>query len=337
MNKPLIFFVISFYFFCGLFVNSVMAKTYRLSYSIFFPASHGQCKAGMSWAKEIEKRTNGQVVITVFPGGSLTKADQCYNGVVKGITDIGMSCFAYTRGRFPVMEAVDLPLGYPNGQVASHVVNTFYQQTKPLELADVQVMYLHAHGPGLFHTQKPVQKIEDLSIMKIRSTGLSTRIVEALGAIPVVMPQGSTYEALKTGVVEGTFAPMEVLKGWRQAEVIKYTTNCKQIGYTTAMFVVMNQHKWHSLPKELQDIILKVNKEWIDVHGKTWDQLDEQGRQFTLQNKNFIFDLTEKEIERWEKSVEAILYDFIDKNKVKNIPGKKYINQLKSLINEYQQ
>jgi len=314
-----------------------MAKTYRLTYSIFFPATHGQCKAGMDWAKEIEKRTNGQVVITVFPGGALTKANQCYDGVVKGITDIGMSCFAYTRGRFPVMEAVDLPLGYPDGLVASKVVNAFYQKIKPLELSDVQVMYLHAHGPGILHTKKPVQKLNDLTKMKIRSTGLSTKIVEALGAIPVAMPQGSTYESLQKGVVEGTFGPMEVLKGWRQAEVIRYSTNCKQIGYTTAMFIVMNKNKWNSLPQDIQNIILQVNKEWIGVHGKAWDELDEQGKKFTLQHKNLIFDLSEDEAERWKKAVEPLLYDFIDKLKAKNLPGKEYIDLLTKMIAENQQ
>jgi len=70
-----------------------------LSYSIFFPATHEQCIAGMNWAKEIEKKTDGKVKINVYPGGTLTKADETYNGVSAGIADIGMSCFAYTRGR----------------------------------------------------------------------------------------------------------------------------------------------------------------------------------------------------------------------------------------------
>jgi len=153
------------------------AESVHFTYSIFFPPTHGQCLAGMAWAQEIEKQTDGQVKITVFPGGTLTKANQCYDGVVKGISDIGMSCFAYTRGRFPVMEAIDLPLGYPNGMTATRVANTFYEKFKPAELADVKVLYLHAHGPGLLHTQKPVKTLADLQKMKIRSTGLSAKVV----------------------------------------------------------------------------------------------------------------------------------------------------------------
>ncbi len=109
-----------------LFGSSVMAQT-TLTYSIFFPATHAQAKAGESWARN-KKRTGGKVKINIFSGGSLTLADQCFDGVEKGISDIGMSCFAYTRGRLPLLEALDLPMGYPNGMVATLVANDFVKE-----------------------------------------------------------------------------------------------------------------------------------------------------------------------------------------------------------------
>jgi TRAP-type transport system periplasmic protein len=131
-------------------------------------------------------------------------------------------CFAYTAGRFPVMEALDLPMGYPNGYTATMVANDFYNKFKPAEISGVKMLYLHAHGPGLLHSRKPVSKLEDLRGLKVRCTGFSAKAATAhLGAVPVAMAQGAAYEALQKGVVEATFAPIEVLKGWKQAEVIK--------------------------------------------------------------------------------------------------------------------
>ncbi|MBN1545622.1 MAG: TRAP transporter substrate-binding protein [Syntrophaceae bacterium] len=316
--------------------TTVNAKTYNLTYSIFFPATHGQAKAGEAWAKEVEKRTQGRVKITVFPAGTLTPADQCYDGVVKGISDIGMSCFAYTRGRFPLMEVLDLPLGYPNGKVATQVANDFYQMFKPKELDDVQVMYLHAHGPGLLHTQKPVQKLEDMKGLKIRSTGLSAKVISSLGGVPVAMPQGSTYESLQKGVVDGTIGPIEVLKGWKQAEVIKSTTNCSEIGYTTSMFVVMNKQKWNALPKDIQKIITDVNREWIAVHGQAWDSTDEEGKAFTLSLGNQIIPLSKAESLRWKKAVSPVITDFVKATNAKGLPGEKAVNETEILINKYE-
>ena len=157
----------------------------ELSYSIFFPPTHIQCTTADAWAREIENRTNERVKIKIYPGAALTAAPQCYEGVVNGISDIGMSCLAYTRGRFPLLEGLDLPLGYPNGAVATRVATELVEKYKPAEMADTHVLYLHAHGPGLLASKKPVRALEDLKGMKVRGTGLSLKIVEALGGTPV--------------------------------------------------------------------------------------------------------------------------------------------------------
>ena len=306
-----------------------------LTYSIFFPPTHAQAKAAESWAKEIEKRSAGRVKISLFPGGTLTPADQCYDGVVKGISDIGMSAFAYTRGRFPQMEALDLPLGYPNGLVATRVANAFYQAQKPKALENVKVLYLHAHGPGLLHTKKPVKTLEDLKGMKIRSTGFSAKVVSALGAVPVAMPQGETYEALSKGTADGTIGPIEVLKGWKQGEVIKSTTDCSDVGYTTAFFVIMNLKKWNALPPDVRKVFDDVSREWIDVHGKAWDEADKEGRAFTKSLGNQIIPLSAQESARWKKAVRPTIEEYIRDAEKKGVPGRKSVKEAEGLIAKY--
>ncbi|MBN1381153.1 MAG: TRAP transporter substrate-binding protein [Deltaproteobacteria bacterium] len=316
-------------------VSETQAKTINLTYSIFFPPTHGQNKAGESWAREIEKRTNGQVKINVYSGGTLTPAPQCYDGVVKGISDIGMSCFAYTRGKFPLMEALDLPHGYPNGRVATRAANDFFNKFKPTELDDVKVLYIHAHGPGILHTITPVKNMADLKGMKIRSTGLSAKVVEALGAVPVAMPQGGTYEALQKGVVEGTMTPIETLKGWKQAEVVKFTTDCKAVGYTTAMFIVMNKNKWNALPKDIQKVFEDVSREWIDVHGKVWDDSDAEGRKYSLSLGNKIISLSKAESKLWANAVAPIIDQYAKTAEGNGLPGGKAVQEIQKLIKKY--
>ena len=309
----------------------------QLSYSIFFPPTHAHTKAAESWAREVESRTGGTLKINIYPGGTLTGAGECYEGVVRGISDIGMSVFAYTRGRFPVMEAVDLPLGYPTGMAATRIANAYYQEMKPEELNDVKVLYLHAHGPGLLHTKAPVETLEDLQGLQIRSTGLSAKMVSALGANPVAMPQGDTYEALQKGVVEGTFAPMETLKGWRQAEVIDSTTECRDVGYTTAMFVVMNKNKFNQLPEDMQDVLTAVSEEWIETHGKVWDDADEEGLAFTLDSGNRIIEISEEESARWQAAIEPVIAEYIENAEAKGIDGRKSVDFLQEMVEKHRE
>ncbi len=310
------------------------ANPIELSYSIFFPPAHIQCKTAVEWGKEIEKRANGRVKIVVYPAGSLTKADQCYEGVVSGISDLGMSCFAYTRGRFPLVEGLDLPLGYPDGMTATRVANAMVAKYQPAELRDVKVLYVHAHGPGLLASKKPVSKLEDLKGMKIRTTGLSTKIVENLGGAPVGMSQPETYEALSKGVVDATLCPIETLKGWKQGEVISSVTDSTCIGYTTAMFVVMNAKKWESLPADIQKIFDDVNKEWIIKHGQAWDQADQEGRDFikSLTPPREIIPLAADEQAKWKKAVEPVLDNYVIAAKGKNLPGEAFLKDLEDSV-----
>lgn len=256
------------------------AEPIRLKYSILFPAPHKHTILTTGWAQEIEKRTNGAVKITVFPGGTLTRADKCYDGVVKGISDIGMGVLIYTPGRFPLTEVIDLPLGYKNGLAATRLINSYYNAFLPQEFNDVKVMYFHAHGPGILNTKTPVRNLDDLRGLKILCHDLSAKVVEALGGVPVIMPIPGRYDALQKGEAEGVMNPFEALKGWKLGEVIKCTTENFGSAYSTGFFVVMNKDKWNALPPDVQKTIETINAEWIEKTGKVWDEIDKEGREF---------------------------------------------------------
>ncbi len=297
------------------------SEVIKLSYSIFFPPTHVQCIAATNWAQEIQKRTGGRVQIAIFPAGSLTKADQCYEGVTKGISDIGMSCFAYTRGRFPLLEGLDLPVGYPDGKTATRIADAMIRKYRPAELSDVKVLYVHAHGPGILASKKPVRALGDFKGLKVRATGLSSKIVESLGGTPVAMSQPETYEALAKGVVDATLCPIETLKGWKQGEAIDYVVGSTAIGYTTAMFVVMNKDKWAKLPPDVQKVFEQVSQEWVGKHGEAWDQADQAGREFVTQLKRQFIELPAAEQQQWNSAVKPMLDAFVASAKAKNLPG----------------
>ena len=320
---------------CAGSFSPIHAKTYKLTYSNFFPPTHIQSKLAESWCKEVEKRTDGKVVIDYFPGQTLTKARQVYDGVVTGLSDVGLALFAYTRGRFPVMAAVDL--GYTSGKAATRVVNDVYRKFKPKELDDTQVMYLHAHGPGLLNTKgKRVQKLEDLKGMKLRGHGTSALIVKALGATPVPMPMPELYQSLSKGVVEGALYPIEVNKGWRMGEVTDFTTASFSIAYTSSFFVVMNKDKWNALPADIKKTIEAINAEWIDKTGDAWDSSDMEGYQYSLSLGHDIYGLDKGEAARWKKAVAPVIDQYITDLDKKGLNGQEIVDYTVQTLGKYQ-
>ena len=77
---------------------SAADKPIELRWCTFFPAAHPLFPMSQNWGSEIEAATGKQVKFTYFPGGTLLKGNEIYDGVLKGTVDIGMSVFAYTRG-----------------------------------------------------------------------------------------------------------------------------------------------------------------------------------------------------------------------------------------------
>ncbi|OQY12347.1 MAG: C4-dicarboxylate ABC transporter substrate-binding protein [Desulfobacteraceae bacterium 4572_19] len=312
---------------CFAFASVGTAKEIKLTYSNFFPPTHIQSKLAESWCKEVEKRTNGQVKIEYYPAGTLTKAKQCYDGVVEGLSDIGFSVLAYSRGRFPVLAAVDLPLGYTSGLEATKVANAVYDKFTPKAFNDTQVMYFHAHGPGLvFTSKKPVRKIEDMKGLKLRATGNSAKVVKALGGTPVAMSMPETYQSIQKGVVGGGLYPLETNKGWKMGEVVKYCTADFPAAYTTTFFVVMNKDKWKQLSPDIQKTIKAINKEWIIKHGEAWDTSDIAGLNFFLNQGNEMFGLDAKESAKWKKAVAPIIADYVKDVDKKGLNGQEIVD-----------
>ncbi len=316
---------------------SAGAKSVNLMYSNFFPPTHIQSKLAQQWSDEVAKRTDGRVTISYFPGGTLTKAKQCYDGVVEGLSDIGMSALAYSRGRFPTMAAVDLPLGHKSGVAATKVANAVYDKFKPEELSDVEVMFFHAHGPGLLFTaKKPVKTLEDIKGMKLRGTGNSAQLLKALGAAPVAMSMPDTYQAIRKGVVNGGVYPMETNKGWKMGEVVDYCTLDYPVGYTTTFFVVMNKNKWNAISEQDQKIITELNKEFSARHGQAWDDSDKAGRDFLTAKGGQFIELSEAEGKRWKEKAAPMMDDYIAKAEQKKLNGKEILDFTVETLNKVQ-
>ena len=304
----------------------------RLNYSIFFPPTHVHTVLAREWADEIAARTGGRVEIRIFPGGILTKADQCYSGVIDGISDIGMSSFAYTRGRFPLLEGLDLPLGYRDGVAATRVANEMLRKYEPEEVRNTHVLLVHAHGPGVLASRSRVARLEDFAGMTCRGTGFSAKIVDLLGGNSVGMPQNDTYEALQKGVVQATLCPIETLKGWKQGEVVDYVAETAAIGYTTAMFVTMNLARWNALPPDIQKVFTEVSAEWADKHGRAWNEADDDARAMLAEMGKPVLRLPDEETARWRARIRPILDQYAEKAEARGLPGRAFLEDMLAAV-----
>jgi TRAP-type C4-dicarboxylate transport system substrate-binding protein len=225
------------------------------------------------WAKEVERRTAGKVKVQTFPGGTLLPAKNILDGVVSGLADIGNFAMSYQPGRFPVSEAVDLPLGFTSARVASLTLFDLVEKYQPKEFEQVKILALFTCPPTNFMTRTPVKSLADLKGMELRVAGTSVEIVKRLGGIPVAMPQSETPEAIQKGVVKGIVSSMEILQDFKFAA---YTPHATVANLPVVSFaVVMNKSRWESLPADVKKVMDDMRREhslwtgnYVDNHVK---------------------------------------------------------------------
>lgn len=304
---------------CVMFVAAVLlavwspagADVIKLKFANYFPPTHMNSLMMQKYTDELNKKLAGKVEITQYTGGTLLTAPKMAAGVATGIADIGLAHCAYSRGRFPVMEIMELPLGFPSSWIATHVANDFYNKFKPKEWDTYHPLMFSTSPPNIMQTlSKPVNSLEELKGMKIRGTGRIGDIVKALGAVPMPIEIVDTYEALRRGVVEGNMGPLEQLKGFKIGEVEKYATASWKVGSVFAFYVVMNKNKWNKLPADAKKIITDHTKEFIERWAAEWNNIDIEGREYFNKQGGKIIPISDAESAKWVKAAEPVIGDF---------------------------
>lgn len=311
-------------------------EVFNLSLAHFQPATHEvETVLIQGWIERIKEETNGRVIITSFPGGTLIPGREIYEGVVDGVADIGHTAYAYTRGRFPVIETLLVPgLNWQSALVADRTVMELIEVLQPQEIADVKHLFSFTTGRGDLLTQAPIKRMEDLRGLEIGVTaGERADALRMLGSTGVVLPMPEHYEAIQRGLTKGVIAPMETLKSFRIAEVVNYVTHTPML-YNQILNMVMNLDTWNSLPPDIQQTIDRVTKEYYDeVIAGFYDWLEELVHEW-LAKEGFNLEITilsPEEEQRWIKQIEPMFDDHVKYLNEKGLPGKDILNTVVEL------
>ncbi|OPY62067.1 MAG: Monocarboxylate 2-oxoacid-binding periplasmic protein precursor [Syntrophorhabdaceae bacterium PtaU1.Bin034] len=318
------------------FQGHAAEKVVTIKVANWFPIAHKQTPLLESWCKEVEKRSNGKVKVNYYPAGTLVPAAQSYDAVTRGISDVGNHVLGYTVGRFPLTEVLDLPHGYPNNTVPTELANAFYAKFKPKEFNDVKVLWFHGQAPGLVHTKsKPVNKLEDLKGLKMRTYGSNAKLMGLLGGAPVAMPMTDVYDSLSRGVADGLMAAYEALEGFRIGEQIKYSTENYGTSYTAIFVVVMNKDKWNSLPPDVQKVIDEMSLEYAKKYAAMWDDIEKHGKEYMIKRGGKIIPLSAAEETKWVEKAQPLFNDYVKRMKEKNLPGDEALKFVRDYLKPY--
>jgi len=330
-------------FFAGLLfipARSEAKNPIKLKLSIAYPAKHPlTVKAFEVWAKRLEECANGQVEVTLFPGGTLSKIKENYDATIAGVCDISMYVPAYAAGRFPLSNAMNLPMLFPSSTVASLASWDLFEKFPEIrkEYSETRLLFFYFTPPYEIHTvKKPINVMEDLKGLQIRTAGpISAKLITALGASPVAISMPEAYLGLQKGVLDGLVSPYGPMRGFKTANVTyNHTVNANL--FSNAFCVVMTLKKWNSLPQNIQKAIEEVSgAKASKLFGNVFDKITGPDIKYMKKKGDTFTTISPEEKKRWTAAIKGIRDKWVKDMTAKGMPAEKIISEMVWISDKY--
>ncbi len=324
----------------GLGASAALAQEVTLRFQHFISPKGSVPKFFMQpWADKIFEDSGGRLKIEIYPAMQLGgKPPALYDQIRDGVIDGGWAIPAYTPGRFPEVEAFELPfMTSMSAEASSRAAWEYTQKWAAERFADVKLIAVHVHGPGVVHVKgDPVARVEDFQGLKLRGPSRqANKLLEAVGATPVGMPVPAFPEQLSKGVVDGGVIPWEIVPALKVQELANAHT---EIGgdralYNTYFIWAMNRASYDALPDDLKAVIdANSGIETSGWAGRAMDTGDEAGRQAVVDNGNTIVTLSDAEVARLRVIGEELTQAWIDEMNAKGLDGTGMVADARAMV-----
>ncbi len=321
-------------------LSALAQQAVTLKFHTFMaPLSNVWLSMHKPWMEKVEKESGGRIKFEAYPAMQLGGTPvQLYDQAKDGVVDVVWTLPGNTAGRFPRVEVFELPFVMNNAEATSKAYWEYVQTMAPDEFKDTQLLALHVHGPGMFHSKdKQVKSAADLKGLKVRGpTRQITKMLASVGATPVGMPLPAITDALSKGTIDACAIPWEVVPSIKVQELTKFHSEFpadKPALYTTTFVMAMNKAKYESLAPDLKKVIDAnsglATSAWL---GKTQQSNDPLGRKTAVDRGNTIYQFSAAETAEFQKLSSQIDDEWVADMNKRNFDGKKLLETAKALI-----
>lgn len=318
---------------------SAQAQEVTLKIAHFLPsAAPTQQRVLQPWCDELKSASGGRISCQFFPAMQLggTPA-QLVDQVKNGVADVVWTAPGYSAGRFPAIEAFELPFMVTDATSSGKALWKYYQQHAQPEFAAYKVLAFHTDGGQAVHTsQKAVAGLTGFAGMKLRtSTRVGARTLAALGGSPVAMPPAQVTEAISKGVVDGSLGAWELVFPTKLSEVTKFHSQpAAGVAHPTAtvLAVLMNKQKYEELPADLKAIVDRTTGEaMVAKLGAVFDEVAASTRKKIAEQGDRITTFSATEVAAMRRATESVEEEWAKQVADKGLDGRRLIAAAREL------
>jgi C4-dicarboxylate-binding protein DctP len=265
------------------------------------------------WAKLVKERSNGEVVLQVFPSGQLYKDADAIQALNNGSLDMQLAVASYLSVVIPSMRLVDLPYLAPSPYDLPDLLDLSkplgsYINTKAKEKGLNILAWWAAGDVVMVSTEKPINSTNDLKGMTFRVIGgaPAESSLKNLGVEPIHLSPVLLTTAVSQGTVQGFESTYSF---WKIFPNAKYGTNAgtlSMLGYS----VLASDRVWNGLSDKHRLLLIQSLKEITASEIEGVKELDKTDRELLIKQGRQITSLTPTELKKWKDLTEPVYSQF---------------------------
>ena len=230
------------------------AKPLTLKYAHVGVATELQTKYAAELAESVKKKTNGRLILQVYPNSQLGGVSEMVDGVKSGAIDMGHHDFASLGKLLTDMSVFNAPYIYRDAEQAVKATNP---KTSPvlqelndqlIKAAGMRVIGSHYRGARQLSANTAIYSPADMKGKKIRGVPVQLwmTMLQGMGAIPTPVEIAELHTALMTGVVVGQENPLTNIYAQKFYEVQTHIMMTSHMHSVLCTFI--NEKSWQKIP-----------------------------------------------------------------------------------------
>lgn len=243
----------------------VAAQEYTFKVGHTNAADEVQDKGLQKMRELLEAKTDGAATLEIYPGGQLGDEAQLIEGVLLGSLDMSITSNSLLANYVEDFKVFEMPFLFPTIAGLGEMIDENWDMMETsANNAGFQLLGIHSSGMRHLMTKKPVDSMDDLAGLKIRTMQNPVHVEawRAYGANPTPMSYNELYGALQSGVVDGAEAASTGYDGMKFYEVAPDFALIGWLNMTAP--VVMQKGIFDGLPENIQTALMDAGKEAAD-------------------------------------------------------------------------
>jgi TRAP-type transport system periplasmic protein len=313
---------------------------YEWQMAAFLGESTAQGQAMEWWMDEVEERSNGRIAFERYYSESLLGGEEIRDGIGDGRVAVGNFTTAYTPADFPVEGVSQLPFVGDNVPAQTATLNDLYEThdgfREEFQSQGVHVLSFVGIQPPVTGADEPIESIDWFEGKSVRTSGFTTRAVEAMGGDAVSIVAGETYEAMQRGLIDAYSGMLiDVIPPLGLHEVGPHLVDLG-IGYFASSTWGMSLNEYEALPDDLRQIIDEVSEEFHDKQFELREPIEAEACETILDAGGSITILDDSEVAALEEAVgDGPMEDWLAGAEAAGVDGEALYEEYVSSIEEY--